>query len=187
MRFNKIKYDGETVSLARVEQGGNDTDAIERTSTNEPNPEFKRAFTAFRRHVLDCAPFLAEIRNEIDVHTVHLKIDKGGRRSLQVSCSIALEACSGKTITITTPYMTEPADDQADPEGFLGGNILKMMDTIEACATAFHSGDHKGQIELVAEETPEKQNGKHPSKAERGVRGGEPSRVGEVLAASAAD
>jgi hypothetical protein len=56
MRFTMIKYDGETVTLSRVEQGANEADAIERTSTNEPNPEFKRALTAFRRHVLDCAP-----------------------------------------------------------------------------------------------------------------------------------
>jgi hypothetical protein len=142
-------------------------------SKNAPKPEFKKAFEAFRRHALDCMPFLADVRDKLKVTTVHLKVDaKSERRSLQVSFSVPLDYCQGKATSLTTPYMIEPADDAGDPTGFLEPHTVKMMEELVDRAERHLKGEHNGQVEMVIEETPEKRNGHRNGTKPEGKRGG---------------
>jgi hypothetical protein len=142
MQFNVLKFDGESVTFGYERDTKAGAENVTLASKNAPKPEFKKAFEAFRRHALDCMPFLADVRDKLKVTTVHLKVDaKSERRSLQVSFSVPLDYCQGKATSLTTPYMIEPADDAGDPTGFL-------------------------------EETPEKRNGHRNGTKPEGKRGG---------------
>jgi hypothetical protein len=146
MKFSKIGMTKDLdVTLKRKDEHTHSKDAIETTGVN-PLPEFRDAVQAFLPHFLTLVPSLKEEKKNLRVTTLSLG-EKDGKRSLQVSVSLAIEACGGAVISMTTPRMAEePANIEGDEEDdsevtYLSKPLLKLIDRVELEATRYVNGE----------------------------------------------
>jgi hypothetical protein len=146
MKFHKIGMTKDLdVTLKRKDEHTHSKDAIETTGVN-PLPEFRDAVQAFLPHFLTLVPSLKEEKKNLRVTTLSLG-EKDGKRSLQVSVSLAIEACGGAVISMTTPRMAEePANIEGDEEDdsevtYLSKPLLKLIDRVELEATRYVNGE----------------------------------------------
>jgi hypothetical protein len=146
MKFSKIGMTKDLdVTLKRKDEHTHSKDAIETTGVN-PLPEFRDAVQAFLPHFLTLVPSLKEEKKNLRVTTLSLG-EKDGKRSLQVSVSLAIEACGGAVISMTTPRMAEePANIEGDEDDdsevtYLSKPLLKLIDRVEMEATRYVNGE----------------------------------------------
>jgi hypothetical protein len=148
MNISKIAMSKEhKVTINRRDDHTHSNDAITTTGVN-PLPEFVDSVQAFLPHFLTLVPSLKDQKKNLRVSTISLG-DKDGKRSLQVSVSLAVEACGGAVISMTTPRMTEEPeqlDEDADEEEentvtYLTKPLLKLIDRVVAEATRYTNGE----------------------------------------------
>jgi hypothetical protein len=146
MKFSKIGMTKDLdVTLKRKDEHTHSKDAIETTGVN-PLPEFRDAVQAFLPHFLTLVPSLKEEKKNLRVSTLSLG-EKDGKRSLQVSVSLAVEACGGAVISMTTPRMAEePANIEGDEDDesevtYLSKPLLKLIDRVEMEASRYVNGE----------------------------------------------
>lgn len=148
MNISKIAISKDSkVTINRRDDRIVSADAITTTGVN-PLPEFVDSVQAFLPHFLTLVPSLKDQKKNLRVSTISLG-DKDGARSLQVSVSLAVEACGGAVISMTTPRMTEEPeqlDEDADEEAentvtYLSKTLLKLIDRVELEATRYVNGE----------------------------------------------
>lgn len=145
MKFLKIGMSKDLdVSLKRKDEHQHSKDSIDTSGVN-PLPEFRDAVQAFLPHFLTLVPSLTPEKANLRVSTISLG-EKDGKRSLQVSVSLAVEACGGAVISMTTPRMAEePAqieegDDESDVT-YLSKPLLKLIERVEMEASRYVNGE----------------------------------------------
>jgi hypothetical protein len=145
MRFSKIGMSKDNkVTLNRRDDHQHSNDAITTTGVN-PLPEFRDAVQAFLPHFLTLVPSLKKETANLRVTTISLR-EKDGKRSLQVSVSLGIEACNGAVISMTTPRMAEEPtqideDEEQGDVAYLSKPLLALIDRVEAEATRYVNGE----------------------------------------------
>jgi hypothetical protein len=147
MNIQKIGISKDAkVTINRRDDRTFSNDAITTSGVN-PLPEFVDSVQAFLPHFLTLVPSLKDQRKNLRVSTISLG-EKDGARSLQVSVSLAIEACGGAVISMTTPRMSEEpeqldeeADDEESTATYLSKPLLKLMDRVVAEATRYVNGE----------------------------------------------
>jgi hypothetical protein len=187
MKFSKISMSKDLdVTLLRVDQHVAAKDKIETSGVN-PLPEFRDAVQAFLPHFLTLVPSLKEEKKNLRVTTISLG-DKDGKRSLQVSVSLAVEVCGGAVISMTTPRMAEePANVERDEDDdeevtYLSKPLLRLIERVEAEATRYANGETaQGTLALGSSENSkavDEKMAEASAKSTRVPRGRKPVEVG---------
>lgn len=147
MKFNKIGMSKDLkVTLKRKDEHTHSKDDIVTTGVN-PLPEFRDAVQAFMPHFLTLVPSLKAETANLRVTTISLG-EKDGKRSLQVSVSLAVGACNGAAISMTTPrigeapQLEEDDDEESDTVAVsLSAPVLKLIERVEAEAARYANGE----------------------------------------------
>jgi hypothetical protein len=148
MQFSKIAISkDDEVSLARVDVHKHSKDAIETGGVN-PLGSFKDAVAAFLPLFLRVVPALEAVKDKLRVSTLSLS-DKDGDRMVQISATLACDACNGAGISMTTPRLTIPPEGAKEGQVYLGRAELKLIDNVEAEATRYAQGE-TAQVDAFA-------------------------------------
>lgn len=156
MRFENIKITKNKVILDRLDKHPDGSVfTINLENPNKPLPAFKTALQAFTGWACELigAPQWAEDSN---VSSVHLSEEaKTRRRGLMVTLTRKIERAKDRVVTINTPLMHAPTDDQ---EGVNPGTfpqlVADMIDTLEEEATKYWNGERE-QVELEFKGAPD--------------------------------
>jgi hypothetical protein len=156
MRFENIKISKNKVILDRLDKHPDGSVfTINLENPNKPLPAFKTALQAFTGWACELigAPQWAEDSN---VASVHLSEEaKTRRRGLMVTLTRKIERAKDRVVTINTPLMHAPVDDQ---EGVNPGTfpqlVADMIDLLEEEATKYWNGERE-QVELEFKGAPD--------------------------------
>lgn len=140
MKFSKIKITkDEAVELTRLDERQHSKDAIETSGVN-PLPSFRDAVAAFLPFFLSIVPALDGEKDNLRVTSISLG-EKDGKRSIQVSASLAIEECGGAVISMTTPRVAEAGGTDGGDVRYLSKSELKLIAQLEAEATRYANGE----------------------------------------------
>jgi hypothetical protein len=140
MKFSKVKITkDEEVELTRADERKHSKDLIETSGAN-PLPSFIDAVAAFKPFFLEVVPALEDEMDNIRVSTISLR-EKDGKRSIQVSASLAVEKCNDAVISMTTPRVSEPGENPSEDALYITKPMLKLIATLEAEAERYVGGE----------------------------------------------
>lgn len=158
MKFSKISITSRGVHLIRqtkTESGA--TEKFDLESPEGPLKSFSDAMQKFADYVIGLLPFL--VRDDDDeededalpmtVTTVNLSESKDGRRGLQVSVNVPIEALNNKVVSITTPIVHEAGENTSDEVYTLPDDVMSLIKLLEGEATRYYKGERE-QGELFA-------------------------------------
>jgi len=170
MKFTKIKYANEEVELVYTETGDDNSVAITQKSTQEPTPQFQKAFRDLHKHVPGLTDMPEKYLASAEVTSVHLSYDKDGQRSL-VSLSVKRPVKkSNSPLVFTTPNLSENELTADDPiftdidklcrlaRGYVNGERSQTV-MFEGTKKARKKDAERGQTNLVDEIEAEKKEG----------------------------
>lgn len=149
MRFENIKITKNKVVLDRLDKHPDGSVfTINLENPNKPLAAFSTALQAFTGWACELIG-ASQWADDSTVSSVHLSEEaKTRRRGLMVTLTRKIERAKGRVVTINTPLMHAPADDQ---EGVNPGTfpqlVADMIGTLEEEATKYWNGERE-QVEL---------------------------------------
>lgn len=170
MRFENIKITKNKVILDRLDKHPDGSVfTINLENPNKPLPSFATALQAFTGWACELIQ-ASSWAEDSTVASVHLSEEaKTRRRGLMVTLTRKIERAKGRVVTINTPLMHEPTDDQ---EGTNPGTypqvVADMVATLEEEATKYWNGERE-QVELEFKGAPDTSAGAEAAETESDI------------------